>query len=232
MIEVVRTKVKKETLIIYSSKNVKGRKDATGAFIPEAKQFAKVNNVPESNMLGVPCVGMKADKRREMVFDFIDANSNKNVEMIAWFGHGWSTGIQFGFTNKNLDELILAMGSTNFPDYMKQVLYACSTASKSENTRNIKMPGTEGGFADLLRDQMVADLYENGWVDGHLQPGHTTKNPYVIRFETDPLDTVDGEYIIDPTDELWGKWVKALKTDFRFQFPYLTEDEIRKRLIS
>jgi len=221
----------REALIIYSSKNVKGKKDATGAFIPEAKAFVKVNGIPESNMLAVPCVGMKANKRRKLVLDFLNDFRFCFIDMIAWFGHGYSSGIQFGFNNKNVDLLIKGLTDTCVSD-VRQVLYACSTASTNKNTRNIKMPGTEGGFADVLRDSMVGAGFEDGWIDGHLQPGHTTKNPYIVRFECDPQDTLDGNYLIEPKTELWKPWVKAVqKTDFRFKFPYMTEDQIRAYLV-
>lgn len=223
--------MEKQTLVIYSSKNVKGRHDATGAFIPEAKRFAKVNNVPEHNMLGVPCVGMKAAKRREIVLDFLYTMRDQPVEMVAWFAHGWSQGIQFGFTKKHITELVNYLPSYTLQQ--KHVLYACSTASTNEKTRNVKSPGTDGGFADLLRDEMAfCDYsdYSGGWVDGHLQPGHTTRNPYVFRFNTYTSDTFGGKYIVDPNSVNWRKWVKALKTDFRFKFPYMTVREIESYL--
>ena len=216
-----------ESVVIYSSKNVKGRRDATGAFIPEAKRFAKINNVPEENMLAVPCVGMKAEKRREIVLDFFDEIGTRRVDMIAWFGHGWSHGIQFGFNKRNIEDLVKALPITEH----KHVLYACSTASTNKNTRNIKMPGTDGGFADTLRDTMLNYDFTSGWVDGHLQPGHTTRNPYMIRFMVEEGNTKGGSYIIEPGSGLWSIWVKALKTDFRFKFPFMPVKEIQKYLV-
>ena len=43
------------TLIIYSSENTGGLKDATGAFIPESKFFAEKYDVPDEDMLAVNC---------------------------------------------------------------------------------------------------------------------------------------------------------------------------------
>ena len=213
---------KENTIIIYSSKNVKGRKDATGAFIPEAKAFAKYHGIPEENMLGVPCPGMKADKRRAMVTDFIKNGPCREIDMIAWFGHGYSSGIQFGFTKNNVFDLLDAL-LFKANDDLKQVLYACSTASANKESRNIRMPGTDGGFADTLRDEMFREGFRGGWVDAHLQPGHTTKNPYILRFlcNEERVEQGGGSYLVHPNSSDWNIWSKAIRTtNLRFDFPY------------
>ena len=218
-------------IVIYSSSDAKGKRDATGAFIPEAKAFAKHHCVPKENMLGVPCTKLKASDRREKVFSFLEAKDSGSVELIAWFGHGWSSGIQFGINKKNVDELLSALDDSGRPN-LKHVLYACSTASTNENTRKVSSPGTDGGFADTLRDHMWDSGYNGGWVDAHLQPGHTTRNPYIMRFicNEEYHSRGGGNWLVKPKSTYWATWRNAIQnTTFRYNFPvldFLTLDEL------
>lgn len=214
-----------EILVIYSNSNVKGKKDATGAFIPEAKAFAKFYCVPEENMLGIPCTRVKASVRRNSIKEFLSIHNGGGIRLVAWFGHGWSQGIQFGFNKRNVGKLTRWMVGCCAPD-VSQVLYACSTASTSKSTRKISMPGTDGGFADTLRDAMWEYGFTGGWVDAHLQPGHTTKNPYILRFICDEDHVIRGGgiWLVKPKTTYWATWVNAVRnTNFRYIFPTLSK---------
>jgi hypothetical protein len=232
----------KRILVIYSSENVKGKKDATGAFIPEARAFAKLHGVPEENMLGIPAPKLAPKRRFEGVCAFLRNPPTAKVEMIAFFCHGYSSGMQFGMNKKNLRQLVGYMKADCVPK-VKLVLYACSTASTNRNSRKVNMPGTDNGYADKLRDEMLRQGFHGGWIDAHLTPGHTTRNPFVLRFYTD--NTVDansfeptwdlpgGEWLVSPKSALWKKWkkhVQKIKGDFKFQFPFLTEAQIYEYL--
>lgn len=218
-----------EILIIYSSENVKGKHDATGAFIPEAKAFAKHHCVPKENMLGVPCTRLKSHERRKRVLDFFTRHDREHfVRLIAWFGHGWSRGIQFGFTKSNLYELVDSLKGSCAED-LSMVLYACSTASASKSGRKVSMPATDNGFADKLRDDMYEQGFRDGWVDAHLNPGHTTKNPYLLRFICNDghYDRGGGVWLVKPKSAYWATWANAIrKTKFRYIFPTMANFDL------
>lgn len=220
-----------EILVIYSSENTQGVKDATGAFIPEAKALAKLYEVPKDNMLAVPCVSLRPNQRLEAVCQFLRGHSG--IRWLTFFGHGWSSGIQFGIGLKNLPVLTQYLSYACSSD-LCVTLYACSTASTSRSTRNPRAPGTDNGFADKLRDNMLSVDFEGGWVDAHLNPGHTARNPFVVRFYTLPrfekdYDLPGGEWLVSPKSSFWQEWqkeVRSVKSLFRFRFPLMTEAEI------
>lgn len=222
-------------LVIYSSKDEPGKKDATGAFIPEAFKFASLHGVPKNDMCGVECPRVKKQHRAEKVLEFLYSSiarrDDREVDLIAWFCHGWSTGIQVGFGKDNIEEELIEGFKGASPE-LKHVFYACSTASTSKESRSLNAPGTNGGFADTLRDYMVKNGFKEGWIDAHLTPGHTTQNPNLFRFYVDNAfdDTWDlngGDWIISPKTPLWLRWKHMIRhTDFRYYFPMRTQTSI------
>lgn len=220
------------TLVIYSSVNTEGKKDATGAFIPEAEEFGRMYDVPGADRLGVDCLHYLARHRREDVCSFL--RNKKDIDLIGIFCHGWPNGLQIGFNKQHIHLLVQYLKLCCRKD-VKIVLYACSTASNKEN-RKMKMPfnvgpATDRGFADSLRDSMLKDGFLGGWVDAHKTAGHTTRNPFVVRFYVEPTfeDTWDlpgGEWLVSPKSKLWRDWRPLLQTDFRFKFPVMDQVSI------
>lgn len=225
-----------EILVIYSSKNEHGKRDATGAFIPEATKFAKCHKVPKANMLGIACPGTPKKKRFEELCMFL--RNYRGIKWIALFCHGYSSGMQFGMTKKNIPTLVGYLKLCSTQD-LKMTLYACSTASTSKKTRKINAPGTDNGYADKLRDGLLQAGLRGGWIDAHLTPGHTTRNPFLLRFYVAPAfennwDAPGGEWLVSPKSQLWKPWKKAvqnMKSMFRFKFSNMTEADIYKHLI-
>jgi hypothetical protein len=221
----------KNILVLYSSKNVEGKRDATGAFIPEAMTFAKHHEVPEDNMLGIECPGVPAKRRFSEVC--MHLRNKTNIKWIAMFCHGYSSGMQFGMSKKNIPILVKYM-EMSCRKNLKLSLYACSTASTNKNTRKLSMPGTDNGYADKLRDGMLKAGFKGGWIDAHLTPGHTTQNPFVLRFYTEPSfekdwDMPGGEWLVSPKSKLWRKWKRCMqnrKSMFRFRFTEYTEEQL------
>lgn len=127
-------------------------------------------------------------------------------------------------------------------------LYACDAARDGNLTRADDKdagPGGDDGFADGLRDAMIALDHvwaRDGHVDAHITPGHTTTNKFVRRFRCNPLPheltlgMVGGDWIVDPRDrKLWAAWNKALgsparKGTLRLRFPFLTVRQIHAEL--
>ena len=221
----------KKILVLYSSTNVKGKKDATGAFIPEARAFAKCHGVPGENMLGIACPGVSNKKRFEEVCVFL--RNKTGIKYIALFCHGYSGGMQFGMTKKNIP-LFVRYLKMSCVKSLRMTLYACSTASTGKQTRKISMPGTHNGYADKVRDRMLATGFKGGWIDAHLTPGHTTRNPFVMRFYVEQpfeggWDVPGGEWLVSPKSKLWRAWKKSvqnMKTSYRFEFPFMDESDI------
>jgi len=223
------------TLVIFSSKNTHGLKDATGAFIPEAEKFAEKYKVIDEDMLPVNCRDYNVPKRREEVCVFL--RNKRDVELIAIFCHGWPVGLQVGFSKGNVNLFTQYLKMACVPN-VKIVLYACSTGSnkqtkKTRVPKNIG-PGTDGGFADTLRDEMLRNEFRGGWIDAHKTKGHTTMNPFLLRFHTEPIfeeewDVPGGDWLVSPKSELWADWRRLLKTEFRFRFPVLRAIDIYRR---
>lgn len=227
-----RKRGKMTALVIYSSSNSEGRHDATGAFIPEAKEFQKFYSVPEENMLPVPCTQLKADKRREAVCMFL--RNKSDIDLVAIACHGWSQGIQMGFTLPHAITLAKYLSMACKPT-ARIALYCCSTASGNTEAVNIG-PATDGGFADVLRDNLLGLGFNGGWIDAHKTAGHCTQNPYVVRFYLDPTlantqgEITGGDWLVSPKNPLWRAWARNLKKDLRFLYPMKTELEIKTML--
>lgn len=218
---------KDKLLIFYSSKNTHGKKDATGAFIPEARGFARHYGIPDEHLIGVDCTQPKR-QRREQVLAAIA--SVEGLEGLLFFCHGWPTGIQMGFNLKNL-HILADVIAKHAVDDIKVGLMACLTAENKERDNEVKEigPATDGGFADRLRDELSARKISRGWVDGHKTAGHTSWNPMLIRFlcenanqeEDDDHETPGGSWIIKPGSLYWKRWREALKNNtgnLRYEF--------------
>lgn len=216
-------------LIFYSSKNTHGKKDSSGAFRPEAKAFAKFYNVPSKNVVGIDCTAPKKERKIKV---FEKLSKVDDIELLMFFGHGWPQGIQFGFNRSDIDELA---ASINFVDGCKIGIFACLTAENDTRDNNISGLGaaTDGGFADMLRDSLNFNFGWTGWIDAHKTAGHTTWNPYAVRFVAG--QNFGGQWIISPDSPLWKKWVKALhknSNNIRYNFLTMTQKEIIKSLES
>jgi len=216
--------------------NTKGRKDATGAFQPEAEAFLKVLGAPydKANLLTI-------DNRRpakDMARSVIDKlNAVKGIDEVAFFCHGSTGGIQFGFNRRNVAELAAALASATAEDDLTVALYCCLTGGASDDRH-----GGDGGFADLLRDELCKAGIVNCRVDAHTTAGHTTWNPFVRRFEGmgSPAGGAGGYFIVPPGSKSWARWRKALRSDApflgrgglpaRFAFPMLSTAEIHRSL--
>lgn len=232
--------VDKNILVLYSNTNTHGRNDANGAFIPEAKHFAKLHAVPDKQVIGINLLINKKTRRRK-TYEAIEGCYTKGdpIEAVAMFGHGWPDGIQFGFNRKHIPEFADLLAENCTPD-LKVILFACLTAENDERDLmhgNVG-PGTDGGFADLLRDQMVREGFETGWVDAHKTAGHTSWNPYLVRFLHSSVTDVDygavgGHWVVAPGSESWRSWINALKSKknaMRWRFPFMTELQIKAEL--
>lgn len=242
-----------------SRKTGKMKKDGR-EFQSQAKQFMKKWGIPDDNLLLFDNSKPKQKKKqRDEVLAFIEAKGREwCVERrdedrqiaVAFFCHGYSRGIQCGFDLSTVDDLAESISEYG-GDEVRVPLYACDTARDLDRDRkdDLEQFGGDGGFADELRDALCEAEAIFCRVDAHTTAGHTTRNPNDRRFEGQgsAVGGHGGYYIVPfPTKELldgltknqkrkrreaWSIWRKALRTTFRFSFPFMTTAEIHETLL-
>lgn len=227
---------KPRIIAICPTTNSHGKKDVTGAFLPEAKRFVKMHG---GHLLRFDNTASKK-KRREEVLDLIWGNPHNGfLDHIAFFCHGYKTGIQTGHTQRTVQELAWTIAARSNPD-VRVTLYCCDTARDGDRDKTddtLPGPGGDGGFADSLRDALCREGCAGGWIDGHTVTAHTTRAPYVRRFYTDgnPDGGVGGDWVVAPRSPEWKTWTRALwgkrkPTDIRLRFPRMTIGEVHNAL--
>jgi len=211
------------TIAFVPSFNSHGKRDVTGAFLPEAKRFlAEVGGEGQVELHRFDN-RLKMSQRADQVLDILASYETQRRKMlcVAFFCHGYKSGIQAGFRSsgkaKNVEELAEAIAAITGKGPIVP-LYCCSTAASPARGA----AGGDGGFADELRDHLCAEGAVNCRVDAHTTVAHTTKNPYVRRFEGrgSPIGGTGGQFLITPKSKLWKKWRAALRGPARFHFPW------------
>lgn len=195
--------------------NSPGKKDATGAFIPEALAFVRLHGgrVAYFDNLLPP-----AQRFRSVLQEL---SQSAPVECVAFFCHGHKNGMQIGANLRNIPTLAAAIAGV---DARIVPLYACDAARDLDADRSddsLPGPGGVGGYADRLSRALGGDIS----VDAHTTAGHTTWNPHVRRFP-------GGKWIVEPGSPLWRKWRAKLREDrdFRLTFPFMSIKDIHARL--
>ena len=231
MVNVTRQSTKKakqkermSTIAFYPNKAAKG--DGFNVFYPEAKKFDAYHNgtgldtnrlfaINAMRMTGIVPVAEKRasmSARRKQVLDILKAHRG-TYDHVAFFCHGWRTGMQFGFDMQTAKILAaeIARGA-EFVTIVDVTLYSCSCGSGDSDG--------DGGFADALRDELCKAGVIGCKVVAHTTAGHATSNPYVREFNGNgsPVGGTGGQWIVAPGSELWGEWIKALRTtNLRFE---------------
>lgn len=219
-------------LILTPDRGSKHRpSDFAGAFRPEADNFKLVNGGKIERI----DQSLPAELRYRQAVAFVEEHQ---PETLAYFGHGLSRSLpSMGASITNVGHLAAALARASTAP--RVILYAC-LAAEDLTSGSAGLPGGDGGFADSLRDACVAAGAPGVQVDAHGSSsqlkgrlhdlgGHTTQNPFVRRFPG-PVAGIGGDWLVADTDILWRAWVKALRGPMRFQFPFLTRDQIRARL--
>lgn len=207
---------------VFTGDRNQGKPDFVGAFDPEAKGFMKLHNIPAECRLKVD-LSKTEQGRRKQVMDFVKSltDSGYRTNSFAFFCHGFANRVELGFKIANIPDLIklvdLATGDDkDITGVFTMPLYCCSTGDG---------PGKDGdnGFADKLRDALCEAGYVDCVVDAHVTAGHTTQNSMKRRYAGlgSSHGGTGGVWISAPKSNLWAKWRNALKTDFRFKFPYM-----------
>ncbi len=198
--------------------------DATGAFQPEARAFAKLHGIDHV---------VQFDSRKPPEERGIDVaaalRTYPDAEVVAIFCHGGKTSLQVG-----LSAYSLAAELARFRSLHTVILYACDTGRDADKDRADDLlpgPGGDGGYADTLRDELAVTFGRAVTVYAHAKDGHCSWNPYWRRFS--PATQSGGEWVIPPPTKAdraaqgpaWRAWRKLLREapGFRFRFPLESE---------
>jgi hypothetical protein len=217
--------------------------DATAVFMPEARAWA--NHWSPYQRIEHVDNRMPRPKRADAVIDAIVRNPPANGwDAIGFFCHGYPSGIQLGFDIGNVRDLARAIVETSPPNVVV-ALYCCSTASVSARVV-AKMRkalgiaagvGGDGGFADVLRDELCRMGATRCRVMGHTTEGKATKNPHVRFFDGQgsPIGGQGGVEVVLPSSRaLWKRWRAELAREdstLRYEMPHLSIQAIHERLV-
>jgi hypothetical protein len=205
----------------YNSRRSNGRmkSDASSVFIPKAREFSDYFEFSspvlvfdnDSDNDGVSD-GDNLRLRRREIIDAID-NISGTLNVIAYFGHGSSTGLlSAGFRSSAHRELFAEAIARKSNDRVVVILYACRS-------------GSVGGFAR----ELWTDLLNHGvrsTIFGHETSGHATKNPYKRRYP-------GGAWVVEPGSRLWPTWIDALNnSNLWIRYPFLEPHALRTELES
>lgn len=219
-------------IIFAPEHDTPGKRDATGAFLPEAKRFAALTG----GRLVLVDNHENHGERGEVVLDAL-ARGPGRWSTVAFFCHGLPHEIQLGFRRATVGKLAQYIARSSERN-VKVLLYCCSTASTIRALWG-KSVGGDGGFADMLRDALCEHGATHCRVMGHQTSGHATRNPYVRFFDGlgSPVGGAGGIDVVRASSKLWTPWREALNgqflaPDFRFRFPYMEIGQIHAALVT
>lgn len=221
------TDLGRRALVLAPLYDTPGRKDASGAFLPESRKFVAVNKLA-AVVRGFDSNRALADRRRECS---LVLSRSADLDVVALFCHGWRNGVQAGWTSSHAAGLADLIALASRPSSVV-CLYCCDTGrdqdTQTQDDRQDSVGG-QGGFADLLFEGLKARGW-HGKLFGHTTAGHTTWNPWVRIWGDWGLEPRDGEWLVVPQSADWPAWRAALQGDLRFKFPFMGEAEIRAAL--
>jgi len=213
---------RKKVIVFTPNKNYR-KKDYEYAFKPESEalcnflmdKYEKENTYVDIDVTRVDISRSKTGCLLEMVETIAKVfwMYMADIDIIYFLCHGYQWGIQLGLNRRNIEEFIDVVHEYLSPD-IKFIFYCCNVAKNR-------------GLCEYLTKVLIKKDFRDFRVVGHNTRGHTTKNPYVKVFDK---AHPKGYYIIPPKSVTFKKWRKLLKTDFRFEYPLLDIEEIRKRI--
>ncbi len=199
------------------------RHDATGAFHPYMNAFKKLYSQD-----GGEVATLKFDNHgtAEHIFKQVVQGiwyGPTGLDAVAYFGHGGPNSLASAHIGaKAMPEFAAAVRANCKPGVII-ALYACSCGRVSQ-------PG--GCFASKLAAELI-DM--QAVVFGHNDPGHTTTNPHLYRYE----GSKPGMAVAPPgMEKAFNRLLKAESIDkkpkgntaFWARVPFMTETEIRAEL--
>jgi len=179
--------------------NSPNKSDATGAFIPEAKAFQKLHG---GSLVFIDNTQLHAGRAKQ-VLTALKAHADHSLDVVAFFGHGVSSGTpSFGFDlrggSRGLKAEILADELNRVLKSGGKILMYCCLLAKDPR-----------GFAWVLSHETELAVY------AHSTAGHTTWNPYVVKYD----GTTAKPWIAENAPH-WAEWVHKLHNDQTFRLSY------------
>lgn len=213
--------------------NSPGKKDATGAFLPEARAFVRLAK-PTSELVLIDNK-QPFHLRRRAVLSALDAHVGSGVSSVAFFCHGFRSGLQLGFRLPHIQGLAARISQVCAGVAPVVALYCCSTGADAEGDP-LSAPGTgENSFADRLRDRLCMEGAVDCRVMAHTTVAHTTMNPMVVFMDGMgvPDGGVGGYAPVAPGSANWPRWRRTLRdkaATLRYRMPFMTAASIHAEL--
>jgi len=214
--------------------NTPGKRDATGAFQPEAKALVKL--AQKGSEVVLIDNGKTLPARRKQVLSVIAARKGKGFTSVAFLCHGLRSSIQLGFRSLLTPQLAAAV--TDLTEGAEDVvvpLYCCSTGADHDGDA-LSAPGTgDHSFADQLRDALCAAGAVHCRVMAHTTVGHATRNPMAVFMDGmgSAQGGVGGYAPVAPGSATWRAWKQTLRSPastLRLRMPYMTPQAIHDEL--
>jgi hypothetical protein len=200
--------------VCYPAFDTPGRKDASGAFRPEAARLVKALGLHASSRIFDSNRAMP-DRRMEVSTALAKCS---DLDLVAFLCHGWRDGIQAGWRLPQVQDLAQRLVSACKPDAVI-ALYCCDTARDADEDRKddtLGGPGGKGGFASALWLAMEQRGFR-GTLWAHPTTAHTTMNPHVRVWRVDEEPEL-GDWACTPHSEHWVKWCRAMRlTEWRYR---------------
>lgn len=206
-------------LILHNSENRMFKKDATGAFIPEAQAlFDYLTSSPANVLIAKRGLGKGTRwQKRKRVKNILGEFSGANFDAIWFLCHGYPNGIEHGFSGEKgaadlVDSILKYHPNVNMINF-----YACLVARG------------EGSFCKLVHDELYDKTRaDRAVVFGHTTAGHTTFNPNIKIFGGYPWP----EIYPQGTKEMKKKFISKIqdpKSNYRFELPSSYTEERKNK---
>lgn len=199
-------------IVARGVKDRPGKCDASQVFIPESDMIAAILCQSGRRVIDVGLVGSP-----EPLWKAI-REAGGDLEGLVYVGHGLPRGLPTaglrGLAGARLlaSHLLAQRGGKALA--LTVVLFACLAADNpKQKGRGTDGPGTDGGFADELRDVLAKKLGSSVIVYAHSTGGHATMNPYLAAF-MGPASQ-GGYMVVRPRSGLWPRWKRMLKTSLK-----------------
>lgn len=203
-------------LVFTPDRNSVGN-DFKGAFKPESDRYTAFYTAA-GDEVEVRRIDVSKPSRARVVA-MMDAFDGGPFDRLAFFCHGWRSGMQLGLSRDGLDLVAVAMKIAHrSTPALRVALYCCSTGASNTS------PTGDGGFADYLRDCLVTAGRPDVSVFAHTTAGHTTRNAAVRWFvgESAGVDLVKRG---TPEARRLYERLHDVADPLRWQLPYLTLEQ-------
>lgn len=214
-------------VVCYQEKDRLGKRDASKVFVPEAALVHEALDAADKSIRLVP-----VDRSWKPLWSALAGISD--LEGLVYLGHGLplalpSLGLYGRRGARDLAVRLVASAALARKD-LRVTLFACSAADNPRQ-KGVQLdgPGTDGGFADELRDELCRQGQTECIVWAHPFSGHATRQPYLAAFEGrgSAVGGVGGTVPVRPKTASWPV-LKRLLNDpseapsFRHRLPMMT----------